>query len=185
MGNIYLDMEKEFSVMYAGWEGSAQFEGTGARLDRYFGEMCWDNYKIEEEVKKHFKSTFKDGYDEMLIVKDIEVWTLCPHHILPCEFSVNIGYIPNGYVLGLSKFARVAVTLGKRPVMQEMYTREVALAVDSNLHPEGVGVYVVGKHGCMGCRGIRQSQSSVSTTVLLGSFKEDSVVRQEFYSNLK
>jgi len=116
----------------------------------------------------------------MLVTKPINVWTFCPHHILPCNFKVHIGYLPDGQVLGLSKFARIAVTLGKCPIMQEEYSRELADILWKRLASKGLGVYVVGRHGCMGCRGIGQNLD-ISTAVLKGLFKEDQSVKEEFY----
>jgi len=185
MEEVTARIEGYFKEYYKGWGGAEQFNGSGDRLRRLVEEMCWPSGRILEGVGKCLEAVFKDCYDEMLVVKGIEVWTLCPHHLLPCEFTVSVGYIPNGKVLGLSKFARVAVLLGKRPVMQEMYTRELAEVLWSTLGPEGVGVYVIGRHGCMGCRGVKQSQSSVATCVLKGSFKEDGKVREEFYGNIR
>lgn len=184
MNNIPGDIETFFLDKYSNWEGGDQFKGTGERLKRFITESCWDSYRIGNEIEKCLKSVFIDSYDEMLSVRDMEVWTLCPHHLLPCSFNVNIGYIPTGRVLGLSKFTRIAVALGKRPVMQEMYTRELASTLSRGLNPEGIGIYVIGRHGCMSCRGIKQSQSSVTTTILTGTFKEDSEVRQEFYNTV-
>jgi len=178
--NIFQEIEDAFKVLYYGWDGAEQFDGSGERLQRLIAEMCWPRGVIEAEVLACFGRTFEDKYDEMLVTRPINVWTFCPHHILPCNFQVHIGYIPTGKVLGLSKFARVAVTMGKCPIMQEQYTRELAEAVWSNLNPEGCGIYVVGRHGCIGCRGVSQVLD-VSTAVLKGSFKTEPEVRQEFY----
>lgn len=177
---VFQDIENGFKELYFGWDGAEQFDGSGDRLQRLVAEMCWPRDLIDQEVRKCLKATFKDPYDEMLVTRPINVWTFCPHHILPCNFKVHIGYIPNGRVLGLSKFARIAIALGRCPIMQETYSREVADTFWINLQPEGLGVYVLGKHGCMGCRGVNQDLN-VSTAVLKGSFKEDQKTRDEFY----
>ena len=182
MSDIFGRIEELLGERYEGWDGAAQFEGSGERLRRLYDEMCWPREKVEEEIEKCLEAVFEDAYDEMLVCKDIDVWTLCPHHILPCNFKVNIGYIPIGKVLGLSKFARIAVTFGKIPIMQEQYTRELADTLWDKLKPEGLGVYVVGKHGCMGCRGVNQPNVEVVTSTLRGSFVIDPMVRGEFYS---
>ena len=179
---LFQEIEAGFIERYVGWEGSKQFEGSGKRLERLVDEMCWPAEKIGGEVRKSLQARFKDSYDGMLVCKGVDVWTLCPHHFLPCHFQVYIGYIPSGMVLGLSKFARIAVTFGKAPVMQEQYTRTLADCFWDCLNPEGLGVYVVGRHGCMGCRGINQPQVEVVTSTLKGSFLEDSKVREEFYA---
>ena len=181
---VWEDLEAFYTNRYKGWSGSKQFEGTSDRLRRLMEEMCWPTWEIEEDLRKHFKSVFPDDYDEMLVTEPISVWTLCPHHLVPCQFRVRIGYIPNGNVLGLSKFARVAIALGKRPIMQEQYTRDVAEAVMKHLKPSGVGVNVVGHHGCMGCRGVTQD-IGVATTTLRGNFKEDPSVKDEFYKMIE
>lgn len=179
--DIFSEIEKLFKKGYADWEGGTQFDGSGERLRRLISEMCWPKKSVDEDVKKSLQSVFKDPYNEMLVTKAINVWTFCPHHILPCNFKVSIGYIPNGHVLGLSKFARIAVACGKMPIMQEQYTRELTEVFWTNLKPKGLGVYVVGKHGCMGCRGIHQ-ELEIVTTNLKGDFLEDQKTREEFFS---
>jgi GTP cyclohydrolase I len=176
------DIENFLSVRYEDWIGKEQFKGTADRLVRMVDELCWPIEKITEECEKYFKSTFKDSYDEMLVEGPITAWTLCPHHLLPCRFTVFVGYTPNGNVLGLSKFSRLAIVMAKRPIMQESYSRELAELINNKLKPTGVGVYVVGSHGCMSSRGIQQQDTVVSTSVLLGAFKEDPKTRQEFFN---
>ena len=92
----------------------------------------------------------------MLVTKPIEVWTICPHHLLPCILKVTIGYVPDGSVLGLSKFSRIAEIMGKRPILQEEYSRELANFLEERLEPKGVAIYIVGKHNCMIARGVKQ-----------------------------
>lgn len=182
--DIFDQIESLFRRSYSDWEGGSQFDGSGDRLRRLVDEMCWSKKRVVEEIEKDLKAVFKDPYDEMLTVRNINVWTFCPHHILPCNFKVYIGYIPNGYVLGLSKFARVAVACGKMPIMQEQYTRELSGILWDKLNPKGLGLYVVGKHGCMGCRGINQ-ELEIVTTNLRGSFYDDPETREEFLAVCK
>lgn len=169
--------------LYYGWQGAKQFDGTGERLSRAFEEFCWPSARIEEEVEKALVADFFFEIDEQLVEGPIDVYTLCPHHLLPCHFVVFIGYIPTDKVLGLSKFARAAVALGKRPVMQEMYTKELADALEKYLKPRGVGVFVIGEHGCMQARGIKQN-ANVTTAVLKGALKYG-LERSEFYSMVR
>jgi GTP cyclohydrolase I len=178
--NIWTKLEGFYTERYKGWSGSKQFEGTGERLRKSMEEMSWLPGRVSDELRACFKAVYPDDYDEMLVSRGTMVWTLCPHHLLPCQFEVYIGYIPDGKVLGLSKFSRVAIISGRRPIMQEQYTRDVADAIMRNLKPKGVGVYVVGHHGCMGCRGVGQ-EIGVSTTTLKGVFKTDPSVKDEFY----
>ena len=175
------DIEKFLMVRYEGWEGKEQFSGTADRLVRMVEELCWPMERIAEECERYFKSTFKDSYDEMLVEGPITAWTLCPHHLLPCRFTVFVGYTPKGHVIGLSKFSRLAVVMAKRPIMQESYSRELAELIQTKLKPSGVGVYVIGSHGCMKARGILQQETDVSTSVLLGAFKDDASTRKEFF----
>ena len=182
--DIYDNIEKELTARYKDWAGHRQFEGTGVRLRRMVDELCWPTSRIEREVNECFKAVFPDKYDEMLVSGPTSVWTLCPHHLVPCNFEVHIGYIPSGEVLGLSKFSRVALILGKRPIMQEEYSRDVANAIMEGLKPKGVGVFILGHHGCIGCRGVNQDVN-VSTSILLGEFKTQPEVRSEFYRIVK
>jgi len=175
-------LKQELEQLYEGWDGNQQFEGLERRWEAMRKEFFWSPNKINSEIDKCLSSVFKEPYSHMLVAENISVWTFCPHHILPCSFTVHIGYIPKGFVLGLSKFARVSVICGKRPIMQEQYTRELAVLLYEALKPEGLGVYVTGSHGCMKCRGVMQEGASVSTSILKGSFLTDEKVRAEFYS---
>jgi len=141
--------------VYSGWDGAAQFKGTADRLTRMYSEFCWSPEKIKRELDIHTR-LFEDGYEEVMTISNISVITLCPHHLLPCEYIVDISYSPNGKVLGLSKFARIADILGKRPIMQETYTRELADTIEERVHPIGVKVSVTGTHGCLKFRGAKQ-----------------------------
>ncbi len=151
---------------YKGWDGKSQFEDTPRRLAEMYNEFCWSPEKIEEELDRHTR-LFEDGYDEDLTAKNIQVKTLCPHHLLPCSFSVDIKYSPNGKVLGLSKFTRIAVILGKHPVMQETYTRELADTLFERVQPKSVIVTVRGIHGCLQYRGALQ-ETEIETEVRRG-----------------
>lgn len=180
LSNCYTELVAGIASKYPNWEGAKQFKGTPARLRRMYQDYCWSGRKIKEELAKQFR-VFEDGYDEMLVAKDISVWTLCPHHLLPCHFSVYIGYLPTGKVLGLSKFARIAEILAKRPVIQEQFSTELADLLADNLHPKGVAVYVVGVHGCITSRGVRQN-SNIVTSVLRGCFLKEGSTRDEFFA---
>ena len=179
MEEVFKQIETSLRKRYYGWDGAKQFEGTGGRLLRMLDEFCWTSKQIKEELDKCFKAAYVDSYDELLVKGPITVWTLCPHHLLPCQFKVFIGYVPHEMVLGLSKFSRVADILSRRPVIQEMYSREVADLIMEKLKPQGVGVFVVGQHGCMRARGVRQ-EASVTTSVLIGVLRDKLEVRQEF-----
>jgi len=156
----------------------SQLKGTAERIARMYSEFCWEPDEIERELNKCFR-VFDNGFDEMLVVKDIHVWTLCPHHLLPCEFKVYIGYMPNGKVLGLSKFSRIADILARKPVMQEQYTSELVDLLMTRLKPRGAGVTIYGIHGCMTARGVKQ-HAEVVTSVVRGMFLQHASIKQEF-----
>lgn len=164
---------------YQGWIGAEQFGQTPGRLGRMFQEFCWTPEQVESELARAFKKVFKNPYNEMLVVKPVDVWTLCPHHLLPCHFKVTIGYVPDGVVLGLSKFARISEVLARRPIMQEEYSTELADMLMERLKPKGVAVQIVGEHGCMSARGVRQ-HSEVITSTIRGVFETEPETRAEF-----
>lgn len=166
------------------WVGNKQFAGTPERIVRFYEETCWSEDRIKLELDSCLSRTFQQEYDEMLVTEPISVWTLCPHHLLPCHFSVTVGYIPNGNVLGLSKFARISTILGKRPIMQEEYTQELAGLLQTSLQPRGVGVSVTGSHGCMSSRGVLQDLA-VTTCCLKGAFLDQPATRQEFLMKVR
>ncbi len=165
---------------YPGWGGLIQLNGTPERLAKMYDENCWSSEEIEKELSSQVR-VFDDGYKGMVIIGPATVWSLCPHHLLPCEFRVTIGVVPSGKVLGASKFTRIATILGHRPIMQETYTTELANEVQTRLSPLGTAVYVVGSHSCMTSRGIKQPRDNQMTTCALqGCFKESQAAREEF-----
>jgi len=172
-------LASEISLLYEGWKGVDQLGDTPQRLARMYSEFCWPSKEINEELFKQFRS-FDNGFDEMLVHGPFTVWVLCPHHLLPCELRTTIGYVPDGRVLGLSKFIRISEVMGKRPIMQEQYSVELADILMEKLQPKGVAVYVVGRHGCMVSRGVKQD-APVVTSVIRGCF-EELPTRQEFFS---
>ena len=176
------NLVSELQTRYEGWEGSEQFNGTTDRIARMYEDFCWTPRKIGEELEKQFH-TFKNGYDQMLVRGPITVWTLCPHHLLPVCLKCWIGYLPSGKVLGLSKFTRVAVILGKRPIMQEQYVNDLANILMEKLEPRGLGVYIEGVYGCMTSRGIHED-SIVTTDALRGEFLE-AAPRAEFFAMVR
>ena len=177
------DLALYLRSVYSDWDGGSQLEGTGKRIARMYTDFCWSPGRIETELAKHFK-THKNAYGQMLTERNIRVSTLCPHHLLPCSYSVSIGYIPKGGVLGLSKFVRIATVVAKRPIMQEQYTMELATVLDEKLKPDGLGVYVVGTHGCMASRGVLQ-EVPVITTNLKGCFMTEPATRAEFLQSVR
>ncbi|WP_425148498.1 GTP cyclohydrolase I FolE [Deinococcus sp.] len=119
---------------------------------------------------------------EMVVVKDIEFYSMCEHHMLPFFGRAHIGYIPNGKILGLSKFARITDLYARRLQVQERLTTQIAEAVQELLDPVGVAVVLEGVHLCMAMRGVEKQNSSTSTSAMRGLFKEDARTRAEFMS---
>ena len=127
---------------------------------------------------------FESGTNHMVVLKDIELYSMCEHHILPFFGRCAIGYISTGKVLGVSKLARIVDMYARRLQIQERLTEEIANAVMSETGAEGVGVVVRAKHLCMMMRGVEKQNSEMITSAVLGSFRTDSKVRQEFMSLL-
>lgn len=127
--------------------------------------------------------TFEDGaedYDEMVLVKDIPIYSKCEHHLADIFGTATIAYIPNGRVVGLSKLSRVADAFARRLQVQERLTTQIADALDTHLHPTAVGVIVKARHMCMESRGICQQGHHTVTSALRGVFKTDPTARAEF-----
>ena len=125
---------------------------------------------------------FKSGTNHMVILKDIELYSLCEHHMLPFYGKCTIGYISKGKVLGVSKLARIVDMFARRLQIQERLTEEIATAVMAEAKAEGVGVVIHAKHLCMMMRGVEKQNSEMTTSAVLGSFRSDEKVRQEFLS---
>ena len=125
---------------------------------------------------------FTSGTNHMVILKDIELYSLCEHHLLPFYGTCAIGYISQGKVLGVSKLARIVDMFARRLQIQEKLTEEVAHAVMREIDAEGVGVVIRAKHLCMMMRGVEKQNSEMTTSAVLGSFRTDEKVRQEFLS---
>jgi GTP cyclohydrolase I len=124
---------------------------------------------------------FDVDYDEMVIVKDVEMYSLCEHHMLPFWGRVHVAYIPNGKVIGLSKIPRLIEVFARRLQVQERMTRQIADAIQEAIEPQGVGVVIEARHMCMMMRGVQKQQSSTVTSAMVGCF-QDQPTRTEFLS---
>jgi GTP cyclohydrolase I len=122
---------------------------------------------------------FQVDYDEMVIVKDIEMFSLCEHHMLPFFGRVHVAYIPNGKVIGLSKIPRLVEVFARRLQVQERLTRQIADAIEEAINPQGVGVVIEARHLCMMMRGIEKQNSSTVTSAMVGCFRQKET-RAEF-----
>ena len=123
---------------------------------------------------------FDEDYDEMVIVKEIEFYSLCEHHILPFWGKCHVGYLPRNRIIGLSKIPRIVDMFSRRLQVQERLTREIAEALETALDPRGVAVVIEGQHLCMMARGVEKQAPKMATNVMRGTFREDSSTRAEF-----
>ena len=122
---------------------------------------------------------FKEDYRQMVIVKDIEVYSLCEHHLIPFVGKAHVGYIPNGYITGLSKIARVVEAYSRRLQVQERLTTQIKNAINDALHPLGVAVVIEAKHLCMSMRGVQKQDAVTTTSDFIGAFERETT-RAEF-----
>jgi GTP cyclohydrolase IA len=125
---------------------------------------------------------FDVDYDEMVIVKDIEFYSLCEHHLLPFFGKAHVAYLPEGKVIGLSKIARIVDLFARRLQVQERLTQQIAEAIQDAVHPQGVGVVLEGQHLCMMMRGVEKQDSQTVTSSMFGVFKTQQQTRNEFLS---
>ena len=123
---------------------------------------------------------FESSSDHMVLVKDIELYSLCEHHLLPCIGKCHVGYLPQGKVIGLSKVARIVDMYARRLQIQETLTTQIAEVLMNITGAKGVGVVIEAKHLCMMMRGVEKQNSTMKTSVMVGSFREDHRTRSEF-----
>ncbi len=127
-------------------------------------------------------ATFAVAYDEMVVVKDIEFFSLCEHHLLPFFGKAHVAYLPNKRVLGLSKIARLVNMFARRLQIQERMTSQIAQSIEEKISPEGVGVIIEARHLCMQMRGVEKQHGQAVTSAMLGSFRHNKQTRDEFLS---
>jgi len=151
---------------------------TPQRVARMYAEVCGG---LHEDPEAHLITQFEAGHQEMVIVKDIPIYSLCEHHLVPFFGVAHLGYIPNkeGRITGLSKLARLVDGYAKRPQVQERLTSQCADAIDRTLEPRGAIVVIEAEHLCMAMRGIRKPGSSTVTSAVRGIFREDVATRGE------
>jgi len=155
---------------------------TPARVARMYGELL-SGYNMDAE-KIINGALFNITYDEMVLVRDIEFYSLCEHHLLPFIGRAHVAYIPAGKVIGLSKIPRIVDMFARRLQVQERMTRQIAEFIDETLHPLGVAVVVEGLHLCATMRGVKKRDARMTTSTMLGAFRNSMATRQEFLANI-
>jgi GTP cyclohydrolase I len=179
-------MEESFLNLLEAIGEDPQREGllrTPTRAAKAF-EFLTNGYRQNVDAMVN-GAIFSSDASEIILVKDIELYSMCEHHLLPFIGRAHVAYIPNGKVIGLSKVARIVDVFARRLQIQEQLTVQIADALMKTLHPSGVGVVVEAKHLCMMMRGVEKQNSVMKTSCLLGSFKEDARTRSEFLALLK
>lgn len=157
-------------------------ERTPLRVARSYVELL-SGYRTDP-IELLNEAIFEVSYDEMVLVRDIEYYSLCEHHMLPFLGRAHVAYIPNGKVIGLSKIPRIVDMFSKRLQVQERMTSQIADLVNELLHPQGVAVVVEGLHLCSVMRGVKKHGARMTTSSMLGAFRNNLPTRQEFLDNI-
>jgi GTP cyclohydrolase I len=156
---------------------------TPERVERSLGFLTRGYQQDPEAILN--SALFEVPYDEMVIVKDIEMFSLCEHHLLPFFGKVHVAYVPRGKVIGLSKIPRLVDCFSHRLQVQERLTTQIAEAIEQAIHPWGVGVVVEARHLCMMMRGVEKQHSAAVTSHMLGGFRKQQKTRDEFLALIR
>jgi len=157
-------------------------ERTPQRVAKAYDELL-SGYRTDP-IELLNEAVFDVSYDEMVLVRDIEYYSMCEHHMLPFLGRAHVAYIPNGKVIGLSKIPRIVDMFSRRLQVQERMTSQIAELLDELLHPQGVGVVVEGMHLCSVMRGVKKHGARMTTSAMLGAFRNSMPTRQEFLDNI-
>jgi GTP cyclohydrolase IA len=155
---------------------------TPKRVARMYAELT-AGYHVDP-VKLVNNAIFNVSYDQMVVVRDIDFYSLCEHHLLPFMGKAHVAYIPAGKVIGLSKIPRIVEMFARRLQLQERMTQQIADFLEETLHPLGVAVVCEGVHMCATMRGVKKTNTKMVTSAMLGTFKLNEVTRHEFFSHL-
>src|SRR3954464_14769640 len=179
----YADLVREMIVRLGEDPSREGLSATPARVQK---AMKFLTKGYDEDPDALLKGAlFTVNYDEMVIVKDIEMFSLCEHHLLPFFGKVHVAYIPNGKVVGLSKIPRLVDILARRMQVQERLTVQIAETLQQAIQPQGVGVVIEARHLCVMMRGVEKQHSSAVTSHMLGSFRSADKTREEFLSLIR
>ncbi|KAL3433674.1 GTP cyclohydrolase 1 [Aspergillus tetrazonus] len=159
-------------------------EGLQNTPERFASAMLFLTKGYSENLTDVINGAIFTESSQLVLAKDIELSSLCEHHLLPFQGKIHIGYIPNGRVLGLSKLARIAEVYARRLQVQERLTQEIAHAIQDSLNPRGVGVIIQASHTCMIMRGVEKPGTVATTCYMTGVFLQDNTAKQDFYSLL-
>ena len=176
--------EAVFQLLQAFGEDACRegLERTPNRVARMFDELL-AGYRVDPFALIN-EAVFDVEYDEMVIVRDIEFYSLCEHHLLPFLGQAHVAYLPRDKVIGLSKIPRIVDLFARRLQVQERMTRQIADFLETAIHPHGVAVVVEGMHLCSKIRGVKKAKSTMVTSAMTGSFKEHAITRQEFLDHI-
>jgi len=155
---------------------------TPERVARMYAELL-SGYSVDPNTVVK-DAIFDVKYDEMVIVREVEFYSLCEHHLLPFMGRVHVAYLPDGKVLGLSKIPRIVDIFARRLQVQERMTRQIADTIRDLLHPQGVAVVVEALHLCMMMRGVQKHDARITTSAMHGAFRANLATRQEFLENI-
>jgi GTP cyclohydrolase I len=178
-------IQRSVKTMLAGFGEDPQREGllrTPERVAKMYVELL-AGYRTDPIIMVN-DALFDVEYDEMVIVRDIEFYSLCEHHMLPFIGRAHVAYVPRGRVIGLSKIPRIVDMFGRRLQVQERMTRQIADFINELLHPQGVAVVLEALHLCSMIRGVKKHDSRMTTSTMLGSFRTDLAMRMEFLDNI-
>ncbi|ACO78557.1 GTP cyclohydrolase I [Azotobacter vinelandii CA] len=181
-----MSLEQQYTAILAQLGEDVSREGlvdTPKRAAKAMQYLCRGYQQTLEEVVNG--ALFSSDNSEMVMVKNIELYSLCEHHMLPFIGKAHVAYLPNGKVLGLSKVARIVDMFARRLQIQENLTRQIAEAVEQVTGASGVGVVIEAQHMCMMMRGVEKQNSTLVTSVMLGHFRSNTATRSEFLSLIK
>jgi GTP cyclohydrolase I len=177
------DLLREFLVRLGEDPQRDGLQRTPERMERAFQYLTKGYREDAEKILRD--ALFEVDYDEMVIVKDVEVFSLCEHHLLPFYGKVHVAYLPKGKVIGLSKIPRLIDVFARRLQVQERLTTQIAESIQRAIEPQGVGVVIEARHLCMMMRGVEKQHSSAVTSSMLGAFRDELETREEFLSLIR
>ncbi|KAI4472115.1 gtp cyclohydrolase i [Holotrichia oblita] len=175
------DMARSYRLLLSSLGENPDRQGLLKTPERAAKAMLFFTKGYDQSLEEVLNDAiFDEDHDEMVVVKDIEMFSMCEHHLVPFYGKVSIGYLPCGKILGLSKLARIVEIYSRRLQVQERLTKQIAVAVTKAVQPAGVAVVVEGVHMCMVMRGVQKINSKTVTSTMLGVFRDDPKTREEF-----